>query len=71
MSQVQAEYESAVAAITDLKRLIALQESALSYCWGAIPDRSRAGKLARSGHPGRSREPSGRITDPATRHSRG
>ena len=44
MSQVQAEYESAVAAIPDLKQLIALQEGALSVLLGRNPGPITRGK---------------------------
>jgi multidrug efflux system outer membrane protein len=44
MSQVQAEYESAVAAIPDLKQAIAVQEDALSVLLGRNPGPIRRGR---------------------------
>lgn len=52
MSQVQAEYESAVAAIPDLKQAIAVQEHALSVLLGRNPGQIARGKtLASLGTP--------------------
>ena len=50
MSQVQAEYESAVAAIPDLKQAIAVQEDALSVLLGRNP-----GPITRGQEPARPR----------------
>ena len=47
MSQVQAEYESAVAAIPDLKQAIAVQEGALSVLLGRNPGPIARGKSLR------------------------
>jgi multidrug efflux system outer membrane protein len=52
MSQVQAEYESAVAAVPDLKRAIAVQEDALSVLLGRNPGPIQRGQsLASLGTP--------------------
>jgi multidrug efflux system outer membrane protein len=47
MAQVEAEYESAVAAVPDIQRLIALQESALSVLLGRNPGPIQRGRNLR------------------------